>query len=208
MALDTQENLIKTVQDYSHREDLGARMNDFILLAETEMMSNPIEPLKLNLGEKISSATTTTTTRFLALPSGFQSSRKFTITIDDGIYGLEFRAPSQLKIKKESGTPCFFTIRGNEIEFDRIPNKEYLVTFTYFAEFQPLTALNQTNIVLTKYPTIYLYACLRQVFLYSQDTEEASKWTAESISAIASANKAEKEGRYGPQPQMTSRWAP
>lgn len=208
MALDTQENLIKTIVSYSHRDDLGDRMDDFILLAETEMMSNPIEPLKLNLGEKISTASTDITTRFLALPSGFQSSRKFSITIDESIHGLEFRAPSQLKIRKGTGTPCFFTIRGNEIELDIISDKVYSVTFTYFAEFQPLTALNQTNIVLTKYPTIYLYTCLRQVFLYSQDTEEASKWSAEAISAISSANKAEKAGRYGPQPQMTSKWAP
>lgn len=208
MALDTQENLIKTVIDYSHRDDLGTKMDDFILLAETEMMSNPVEPLKLNLGEKISTAPTDITTRFLALPSGFQSSRKFTITIDEGIYGLEFRTPSQLKIRKGTGTPCFFTIRNNEIEFDIISDKVYAVTFTYFAEFQPLTASNQTNIVLTKYPTIYLYACLRQVYLYSQDNEEASKWSAESLSAIMSANKAEKAGRYGPQPQMTSKWAP
>ena len=208
MALDTQENLIKTIVDYSHRDDLGPRMDDFILLAETEMMSNPIEPLKLNLGEKISTASTDITTRFLALPSGFQSSRKFSITIDESIHGLEFRTPSQLKIRKGTGTPCFFTIRGNEIELDILSDKVYSVTFTYFAEFQPLTALNQTNIVLTKYPTIYLYTCLRQVFLYSQDTEEASKWSTEAISAISSANKAEKAGRYGPQPQMTSKWAP
>ena len=208
MALDTQENLIKTVIDYSHRDDLGLRMDDFILLAETEMMSNPIEPLKLNLGEKISTASTDITTRFLALPSGFQSSRKFSITIDESIHGLEFRTPSQLKIRKGTGTPCFFTIRGNEIELDIISDKAYTVTFTYFAEFQPLTSLNQTNIVLTKYPTIYLYACLRQVYLYLQDNEEASKWSIESLSAIMSANKAEKAGRYGPQPQMTSKWAP
>lgn len=208
MALDTQLNLIKTVTRYSHRNDLGNQMDDFILLAETEMMSNPIEPLKLNLGEKISTAPTNTTTRFLALPTGFQSSRKFTITIDDSIHGLEFRTPSQLKIKENTGTPCFFTIRGNEIEFDVVSDKAYTVTFTYFSEFQPLTDLNQTNIVLTKYPTIYLYSCLRQVFLYTQDNEEAGKWSNEALSAIASANKAEKAGRYGPQPQMTSKWAP
>ena len=208
MALDTQENLIKTVIIYSKRNDLGNRMDDFILLAETEMISNPIEPLKLNLGEKISTAPTDILTRFLALPDGFQSSRKFSITINDGIHVLRFRTPNQLKIKKDTGTPCFFTIRGNEIEFDIVPDEVYIITFTYFSEFQPLTTLNQTNIVLTKYPTIYLYGCLRQVALYTQDTEEANKWSNEALSAIASANKSEKAGRYGPQPQMSSRWAP
>ena len=208
MALDTQENLIKTVIDYSHRGDLGTKINDFITLAETEMLSNPIAPLKLNISEKITTATTTTTTRLLALPSGFQSSRKFSITIDDDIYVLKYRTPSALKINSNTGVPCFFTIRGNEIEFDRVPDKVYTVTFTYFAGFQPLTADNQTNIVLTKYPNIYLFGCLRQVFLYAQDMQQASVYANEALSAIKSANKAEKAGRYGPQPQMSSSWAP
>lgn len=208
MALDTQENLIKTVIDYSHRGDLGTKMDDFIKLAETEMMSNPIEPLKLNLSETISTDLTDTVTRFLPLPTGFQSSRKFSITIDDDIYTLKYRTPSTLNIKDGTGTPCFFTIRANQIEFDIISDKAYTITFTYFAEFAPLTTLNQTNVVLTKYPNIYLFGCLRQVFLYAQDTQQASIYANEALSAISSANKAEKDGRYGPQPQMTTRWAP
>jgi hypothetical protein len=208
MALDTQENLIKTVIDYSHRGDLGTKMEDFITLAETEMLSNPIAPLKLNISEEVSTVPTTTTSRLLALPSGFQSSRKFSIAIDDSIYVLKYRTPSALKINSNTGAPCFFTIRGSEIEFDRVPDKVYTVTFTYFAGFQPLTTANQTNIVLTKYPNIYLYGCLRQVFLYTQDTQQASIYANEALSAVDSANKAEKAGRYGPQLQMSSRWAP
>ena len=114
----------------------------------------------------------------------------------------------RVNIKENAGTPCFFTIRGDEVEFDRVPDKIYTVTFTYFAGFQPLTDANQTNIVLTKYPNIYLFGCLRQVFLYAQDTQQASIYSNEALSAVQSANKAEKEGRYGPQPQMTSKWAP
>jgi hypothetical protein len=208
MALDTQENLIKTVIDYSHRGDLGTKINDFITLAETEMLSNPSAPLKLNLGETISTYSTSTATRFLALPAGFQSSRKFSITIDDNVRVLQYRTPSTLNIKDTVGTPCFFTIRANQIELDRLSDKTYTVTLTYFAEFQPLTTANQTNIVLTKYPNIYLFGCLRQVFLYAQDMQQASIYANEALSAIVSANKAEKEGRYGPQPQMTSKWAP
>ena len=208
MALDTQEKLIKTVIDYSHRTDLGVRVNNFIILAETEMLSNPKAPLKLNLGETISTYSTSTVTRFLALPAGFQSSRKFSITINNKVRVLQYRTPSTLNIKDDTGTPCFFTIRANQIEFDILSDKAYTLTFTYFAEFQPLTLANQTNIVLTKYPNIYLFGCLRQAFLYAQDMEQASIYANEALNAIVSANKTEKFARYGSQLQITSKWAP
>lgn len=208
MALDTYDNLVKSVVSYSHRGDLGTKIDDFILLAETEMMSNPEEPLKLNLAEKIATADTVTTTRYLALPEGFESSRKFSITFDDSIGGLEYRTPDQLVIRDNAGMPCFFTIRGNEIEFDILPDAAYTVTMTYFEEFAALTSANQTNIVLTKYPNIYLFGVLRQVFLFTQDTEQQQNHTSNFLVAIESANMKEHSARYGPQPQQTVAWSP
>ena len=208
MALDSYTNLIKTVTDYSHRGDLGAKMDDFILLAETEMLSNPEGSLKLNLGEKVSTASTVTTTRYLALPDGFESSRKFSITLDGSIAGLEYRTPDQMVIRDDTGLPFFFTIRNNEIEFDIVPDAAYTVTMTHFAEFTGLSSSNATNIVLTKYPNIYLFGVLRQIFVYSQDSEQEQRYTENFLIAIESANIKEEDGRYGPQPQQTVAWAP
>jgi hypothetical protein len=208
MALLTYDDLILTVKDYTHRNDLGTKIDDFILLAETEMKSNPDEPLKMNLSEDIVTAPMVITTRFLALPTGFESSRKFSITVDGSIGGLEYRTPEQLIIRDDTGVPCFFTIRGNEIEFDIVPDDTYTITVTYFAEFTALTEDNQTNIVLTKYPNIYLFGCLRQAFIYAQDTEQEQKYTVNFLSAIESANMKEHDVRYGPQPQQTVAWAP
>jgi hypothetical protein len=208
MALDTFDNLVKTIIDYSHREDLGTRVNDFILLAEAEMRSNPTEALKLNTGEVVSELLTSTTVKTIDLPVGFQSSRQFSITIENSIVDLKFRTPDQLVQRDDTGTPCFFTIRANKIEFDILPDQVYTVTVTYFAEFVPLSDTNQTNIVLAKYPNIYLFGALRHAFIYTQDVEQMVPYTSDFISAIASANLAEKSARYGPQPQVTVRWAP
>lgn len=208
MALDTYDNLVKTVIDYSHRGDLGNKIDDFILLAETEMMSNPEQSLKMNLGEQIATASTSITTRFLALPTGFESSRKFSVTINDSVHPLEYRTPDQLVIRDDTGVPCFFTIRANEIEFDIISDEAYTVTMTYFAEFTGLSTANQTNIVLTKYPNIYLFGVLRQVHIYTLDAEQEQKYTGNFLSAIESANLKEHEARYGPQPQETVAWCP
>ena len=208
MALLTYDDIILTIKNYTHRNDLGTKVDDFILLAETEMMSNPDEPLKMNLSETITELTASISTRFLALPTGFESSRKFSITIDDSIYGLKYRTPDQLIIRDDTGVPCFFTIRANQIEFDILPDETYTVTTTYFAEFTALTEANQTNIVLTKYPNIYLFGCLRQAFIYTQDAEQEQKYTVNFLSAIESANMREHDVRYGPQPQQTVAWSP
>jgi hypothetical protein len=79
---------------------------------------------------------------------------------------------------------------------------------TYFESFTALSSTNLTNIVLTKYPNIYLFGVLRQIFLYSQDTEREQTNTSNFLSAISSANQLEREARYGPQPQQTVEWSP
>ncbi|RKW71266.1 hypothetical protein, partial [Bacillus sp. L75] len=88
-------------------------------------------------------------------------------------------------------TPCFFTVQGNELAFDILPNEAYPVTFDYFAKFTPLTVLNQTNIVIDKYPNIYLFGALSQAFLRAQDTEQYIIYTDRFTVAIESANLSE-----------------
>ena len=46
MALDTYANLKESVQDWSHRNDVTSRLDDFILIAEQEMYNNRVEPFE------------------------------------------------------------------------------------------------------------------------------------------------------------------
>ena len=45
--LDNYDNLVKEIIDWSHREDLGVKIPDFIKLAENAMYSNEIEVLNM-----------------------------------------------------------------------------------------------------------------------------------------------------------------
>lgn len=208
MSYDTYDNLKKAVIGQTYRKDLNIKFNDFLSITEVEIRSNSETALMMNLNEKVSTAVTTTTTRYLALPAGFQSSRKFTITINDNIHGLEFRTPDQLIIRDGTGTPCFFTVRNNEIEFDILPDIAYTVTITYIADLTPLSVANQTNDILTKYPNIYLYGCLKQAFVYLQDLDQSSIYDGLFSEAINSANESEHSIKYPTQPQETVAWAP
>lgn len=209
MAINTYDTLVKTISSRIERgTSLDTEIVDFINLAEIEMLANQTESLKLSNAEKIATAVTTTTTRYLALPTGFQASRNFSVTIEGGVYGLEFRTPDQLVIRPETNIPLFFTIQGNQLAFDVIPNEVYTVTFNYFDKFTPLSVTNQTNIVLDSYPNIYLFGALRHAFLRAQDTEQYIIYTDNFAVAIDAANSAELEVRNGNQPQQTVGWAP
>ena len=58
MALDTFDNLVKEIIDWSHRADLNAKIPDFILLAENAMYSNDVAVLNVRSMETISTTTT------------------------------------------------------------------------------------------------------------------------------------------------------
>ena len=209
MSFDTFDNLVITISERMERgTSLNTEIPDFIRLAEIEMLSNPTESLKISDAETISTAPVSITSRYLALPTGFKKSRDFTITIDLETGPLTFRTPSQMILRSGTGQPCFFTVQGNELAFDIIPDEAYTVTMDYFKNFTPLTVTNQTNIVLDKYPNIYLFGALRQAFIRAQDAELENKYTTNFVLAIESANLTELEARNGVMPQQTVGWAP
>jgi len=209
MALDTYDNLFKTISARIERgTSLDLEIPDFILLAERDMLANPTESLKISEAETISTDTTSTLTRTLALPSGFKKSRDFSISFDNGIEKLTYRTPEQMNVRNGTGRPCFFTIQGNNMAFDILPEEEWVVTFDYFKDFEPLTVLNQTNIILDKYPSVYLFGALRHAFMRAQDFEQGTVYGGNFFSAIESANLSELEKRNGNMPQQTVGWSP
>ncbi len=201
MALSDYDELQKEIISWSHRDDLGVKVPDFITLAENLMYSNDQEVLTVRSMETISTALTAG--QYLALPPDFESARSVRlITSDNGGY-LKFQAPEQMRKQVSTGRPNFFTVVGNELQFDRTPDSEYTIEIQYFRKATPLSDENLTNEILTSHPSIYLYGSLAQVFFYSHDEQQAAKYTQLFISAIKGANKADKKGRYGPAPSMS-----
>ena len=199
--LDTYDNLIKEIIDWSHRDDLGVKIPDFIQLAENAMYSNEVEVLAIRGMEMIS--TSTTTGQYVALPTDFESARSVRLVTGDNGGELRFQAPEQMRKQVATGKPTFFTVIGNEIQFDRVPDSAYTLEIQYYRKEPSLSTLVQTNAILTSHPSIYLYGALAQVYFFSQDEQQALKYTQLFISAIKGANKADKKGRYGPAPTMS-----
>ena len=201
MAFTDYDELQKEVIDWSHRADLGTKIADFITLAENTMYSNDQEVLTVRSMETIT--TQLTTGQYVDLPTGFESARSVRlITGDNGGY-LKYQAPEQMRKDVAVGRPNFFTIIGNQIQFDKAPDSEYTLEIQYYAKLTPLSDTNLTNDILTNHPSIYLFGALTALFAYALDTEQQIKYGQMFISAIKGANKADKKGRYGPAPSMS-----
>ena len=200
MALDTFDNLVKEIIDWSHRADLNAKIPDFILLAENAMYSNDVAVLNVRSMETIS--TTTTAGQYIELPANFESARSVRLVTGDNGGELRFQAPEQMHKQVATGKPNFSTIIGNEIQLDRTPDSDYTLEVQYYRKATPLSDDNLTNEILTNHPSIYLFGALSALFSYSLDSESQAKYTQMFISSIKGANKADKKGRYGPAPTM------
>ena len=201
MALDTFADLKTQIIDFSHRNDISNRVDDFIVLAEEAMYANPQFPLQLRQMETRSESTTDNGTRFLALPDGFITMRRLKLNIGGGSCDVQYMAPDQMAIQGASGQPKFFTVTS-QLEFDRVPDSEYTVDMQYSAIPTPLSDANPTNIVLTNHPSAYLYGALWAVFGWANDDANEAKYLAKFLGIIDGINKRYKLGRYGPAPKM------
>lgn len=201
MALDTFDNLVKEIVDWSHRSDLSTKIDDFIRLTEVSMYSNDVEPLKVRSMATVSTALTEG--QYIALPDDFETARSIRLVTGDNGGELKYQAPEQMFKKVATGRPSFFTIIGNEIQLDRTPDDEYTIEIQYFRKATPLSVDNQTNEILANHPNIYLFGALAALHSYTLDAEQQNKYTQMFAGAIKGANKADKKGRYGPAPSLS-----
>lgn len=202
MALDTYANLKLEIIDWSHRTDVDLKIDTFIDMAESEMLANQIEPLQIRAEETRATASmdSTTPSRYVALPDGFQSMRKMRIQITNGeSHEIFFRTPGQMQVVSISGMPQFFTVTS-QLEFDRNPDIDYALEIQYIKDFTALSSSNTTNQVLTDHPNVYLYGALWALNIWAEEEQLAAQYYARFIQAIKGANNKAMMGRYGPAP--------
>ena len=201
MSLDTYSNLKTAVQKWTRRNDIPDHVDDVILLCETEIYANTEEPLRLRSMETRATASTTTTSRFLALPDSYLKMRQMKLVLSSSYPDLIYKAPEQLLVCDVAGQPIDYTITS-QLEFDRVPDEAYTVEMSYFKKPTALSSSNQTNDVLTNHPNIYLFGCQWATFIYAGEDAKANAFYALFLNAIAGANNEDRQGRYGTAPVM------
>ena len=192
MSISNYSELQTAVANWLHRDDLSARVPEFIQMGEG-VLNRKLRTVDM---ETRATTTTGTTSRFLALPTGFVEMHS--MWIQDPAQEILYLAPRKLReyvaSETDTGTPTNFTIK-DEIEFNCIPVSAYTLEQHYFKQYD--LATDTTNWLLTNHPELYLHACLATAALFARDMELYSTMAGLRDQGIAEVNKIEARKRGG-----------
>ena len=199
MAITTYSELKTAVTNWLDRDDLTSRVDEFIDLAEARHARD----LRFRLMVVRSTASTSTSSRFLALPTNYlQMMRLMLDTTPETI--LKQVSPYELtrRVENATGTPRFFAVH-EEIEFDRTPDSAYTAEILFWQKFTALDDTNTSNDLLTNHPDVYLYSSLAAAAPFLHDDERLAIWEGLYQQAISDIKSADKQDQYG----LTPLWS-
>lgn len=193
MALANYAELKTAVTDISGRDDIASLMDTFISLCETQMWRTlRVRDMEASADLSLSSG------RKYTLPSDFVEARRVRYAQGGTEYpNLGYRSPDSLTVSSGTGTPSQYTITGT-LELNRPASGT--VSMDYFASLTGLSTANTTNAILTRFPDIYLYGVLAEVFGFSEESQEEAKYRVKFQTSIDAANAQDRKGRHGPSP--------
>lgn len=204
MAIGTYTELQTAVENYLARDDLTARIPEFITLAEAKFNRR----LRTQYQEARQTATVdpdTTEPEMMSLPTNFQSIRSIKVTSISGKPRLEYMTDAQMdeyrtRIGNVAGQPRYYSIFGDELELCPTPDGEYTIEMKYRQFIPPLSGLNPTNWLLTLAPDAYLYGTLLETAPYMNNDPRLQTWGAGLADAIDGLNGLSRDSGYGSGP--------
>ncbi|WP_421423428.1 phage adaptor protein [Agrobacterium rosae] len=156
MALQTYDDLKETISDYILRSD--APVASFIALAEAD-----IQPMLKHYMMEHTVVLPAASGR-VVFPPDFLEARSIRI---DGVVAKPVSAYNAVLYPGEIG--YFFD--GNAIAFVGTTTFPVDVELAYYSRVPSLSASNQTNWLLTKFPAVYLHSSLARAYRWLKNTE-------------------------------------
>ncbi len=194
-TITTYAELKQNIQDHVKRGDALSKLDMFIDLAEEDIA----EDLRTREMETTETLTTSTSDRFVTLPTGYIKMRRLQIIVDGVYYDLDEKSSKNLQLNDHAGTPARYIV-NDKIELDRISDEAYSLEIQYFKMPTALSSSNTTNVILTAHPYVYLCASLHHAFDWAMQHDLADRWYAKYQQAVARANYKARKGRYGAAP--------
>lgn len=157
----TYTELKTAIEAWMHRAGLTAQVDTFIDLFEARASRN------LRAFEMETLETVTPTTEFQALPTGFLGFKN--VQYNGAGYSVPLEFASSQKIAATgltSGTPVYYTINGNQVEFSPSAAGSE-IEWTFYEAIPALSDSNTSNWLIAKYPDYYLMGCIQQAAYYA-----------------------------------------
>ena len=201
MAISNYSELQTAVANWLDRDDLTARIPEFIALAEARF--NRV--LRLRSMEAKSTASTVGGQRNLALPGGYIQMRNFQVN-SSPLTTLSYVTPEiydRVWGGSTSGTPKFYTILANEVSFGPIPASVMTVEMLYYKKFDNLSVLavaagndQVDNLLLTDSPDVYLYGSMLEAEPFIMNDERVPLWAQALERAVSDLQEQDNKDRH------------
>lgn len=187
MAIATYADLQQAIGSWLHRDDLAARIPDFIALAEARIARD------IRMQRMLATTTLTTTpgVAAVALPADWLQSQR--LTMDGPRRVLEYVPGGMAAVAytaAQAGAPRWFTVEGQDLVLWPVPDTAQQIDCTYYARFAAL-ASTPTNWLLQQHPGLYLFGALAEAAPFLQDDTRAPLWEGKYSADVAQATAAD-----------------
>jgi len=174
MALTTYAELQTSIAEFLNRDDLTAKIPDFITLAEAQMNA------ELRHWRMEKRATASLDSQYTAVPLDFIQPVRFSI-IGSQISSLsqtDSKTITDLRAANSNalGRPTEYTIIDGSIEVFPTPDTTYTLELLYYENLDALNNGNTSNWVLQYYPNAYLYGALLHSAPYLMEDQRINTW--------------------------------
>ena len=195
MAISTYSELQTAVANWLDRDDLTARIPEFITLCEARFNRS----LRIRAMETLDiSVDTVAGTSTVALPTGYVQMRDISL-ITSPITQLQYVTPeimNRLNAGSRSGKPETYTIIANNILFGPTPDAVYDISMLYYKTFDALTDVAPTNWVITNAPDVYLYGALLEAEPFLMNDQRVQLWATALTQSINTLQEQDNKDRH------------
>ena len=195
MAISNYSELQTAVANWLDRDDLAARIPEFITLCEARFNRT----LRIRAMETLDiSVDTVGGTSTVALPTGYVQMRDISL-ITSPITQLQYLTPeimNRLNAGSLTGKPETYTIIANNILFGPTPDAAYDISMLYYKTFDALTDAAPTNWVITNAPDVYLYGALLEAEPFLMNDQRVQLWATALTQSITTLQEQDNKDRH------------
>lgn len=199
MAITTYSTLLTAISTWLDDNQYTANAADFVTLGENWIKRE----LRLNEMEARATASLSTSTRFLALPTGFTGFRRFQLNTSP-ISNMGFVSQDQMELYRTegSGQPKFYTITAGQIELSCTPDSAYTGEMNYYRLTDLAVTTAETNELMPEFADIYLAAAMVEGLTFMQ--EDPTFWQTKRDILVSGAIRADGFKKY-PEAKLRTR---
>ena len=195
MSIANYTELEAAVANWLDRDDLAARIPEFISLCEARFNRT----LRLRAMETLdTSVSTVAGTNTIALPTGYVQMRDFHLTTSP-LTQLQYLTPEmmvRLNAGSQQGKPATYTIIGDNIRLGPTPDVVYTTSMLYYKTFDPLSRSAPTNWVITNAPDVYLYGSLLEAEPFLMNDARTQLWAQALKESINTLQEQDNKDRH------------